>query len=148
MSWWAHFKTRIVIEKLDSFETKDQVRSEMEKIFGKQCPWGSPRETWDDLWNNPREYLPYGSEGTGEMEIYNGHYDEDNERHSVWVIDIHGSLRDVYDYQEMDDWFNRSMEKLNKSDRKRIYYSFYAESECESICRKQRAWNKIIVSKK
>ena len=147
MSWWAHFKTKVIIEKLDSFETEEQIRSEMEKIFGKQCPWGSSRKTWDDMWNHPNEYLPHGSEGSGEMDIYNGYYDEDEQRYSVWIIDIHGDLRDVYDYSEMDNWFTESIKKLRDTERKLIAYSFYAEDEIESICRKRRTWKKIRMSK-
>ena len=147
MSWWTQFRTRVVVEKSDSFETKDQIRSEIEQIFGKQCTYDSPRETWDDMWNNRDAYLPSGSEGTGVIEIHNGHYDEDDARHSVWVIDIHGNLRDMYDNQETEDWFNKSMRKLNETDRKMRYYSFYSESECETVCRKYRTWRRIIVTK-
>lgn len=149
MSWWAHVKTRVIIEKQDSFETKNQVRSEMEKIFGKQCTWEDPLELHDDLWKNVKAYLPTGSEGTLRMDIRHGHYDDDDDeqRHSVWAIDICGDLRDVYYYQEIDEWFVGSMVKLREQ-RKVISYSFYAEDEVENICRKQHFWHKIYVSAK
>lgn len=72
------------------------------ELFGKQCLFNDTDEIWDDMIANKDKYLPCGSEGTLNIEIWKN----PEENHAdQWCVSIFGDLRDYESGEGIIEWF-------------------------------------------
>ena len=115
MSHWVHVAA---IVRLDSLRWNNQSYvDEIKSHFGKSTA-DYPFD-WDDdekvdafckaieeSYEHPDEWLPGGSEGTCDMEIYE---DPDQSAMAAYVVSIHGDLRDVDTGDHIIEWFKKKL---------------------------------------
>lgn len=75
---------------------------DFDAIFGKECLWDSPGETWDDWREHPDEYLPMGSEGTLEKSVW---VNPDGSYAAAYAVSVFGDLRDYHSVDDVVVWF-------------------------------------------
>ena len=73
--------------------------------IGRECLFESPSEVWNDLHDNPGDYMPCGSEGTLQKAVWVNPERSDLARYSVMAF---GDLRDYDDMEALREWFKRS----------------------------------------
>lgn len=107
MSNWTHVAA---IFRIDSMRLKSYPRPNFTKIFGKELNYYDAEEVWDDAEAKPKEFLPYGSEGSLTMSVW-----ENPNRSSVaaYTVSIFGDLRDHNDVGEIIRWFDEKCEMLD-----------------------------------
>lgn len=99
MSNWTHVAGIIRIDGLGFVD--------FDKLLGKECLWESPEEVWDDMRNNPDDYLPMGSEGSLKKSIW---INPDEHSIAAYTVSIFGDLRDHNSAKEIVDWFKKKCE--------------------------------------
>jgi hypothetical protein len=105
MSNWTHVAGII---RVDRIRVDDDVKElDFDEILGKECLSDSSRKVWDDALKNPDKYMPMGSEGSLQKNVWvnpnKGHV-------ASYTVSIFGDLRDHDNISEIIDWF---IEKCN-----------------------------------
>lgn len=100
MSTWTHVAGIIRAYGVQNWEPDH----DWDSIVGKECLWGSSRETWKDADEHPEEYMPCGSEGTLQKSIW---VNPDKSDMNSYVISVFGDLRDWYDVDAIVVWFKK-----------------------------------------
>ena len=101
MSNWTHVAGIIRVDGLGFVD--------FDKLLGKECLWGSPEEVWDDMRNNPDDYLPMGSEGSLQKSVW---INPNEHSLAAYTVSIFGDLRDHNSAKEIVDWFKKKCEGL------------------------------------
>lgn len=104
MSNWTHVAGIIRIDDLG--RCLDGKSLNFEKLIGKEVR----PEDWDDVDANPDKYLPFGSEGSLHMTVW-----ENPHKHSLagYTVSIFGDLRDHESAKEIVEWFKKICSKLS-----------------------------------
>jgi len=97
MSNWTHVAATV---RIDHFRFTGE--PDFHEVFGKECLWDSPDETWADCRANPGDYMPMGSEGSLEMSVWDN---PDKDQFASFTVSIFGDLRDHRSVEEIADWF-------------------------------------------
>lgn len=101
MSNWTHVAGIIRVDGLGFVD--------FDKLLGKECLWESPEEVWDDMRNNPDDYLPMGSEGSLQKSVW---INPNEHSLAAYTVSIFGDLRDHNSAKEIVDWFKKKCEGL------------------------------------
>ena len=96
MSIWTHVAAIARIDILP-YDINNPI-----ELFGKQCLFDDPSETWYDKAYNPDDYLPSGREGTLHIEVWKN--PEENHANK-WTVSIFGDLRDYSSDEDIIEWF-------------------------------------------
>lgn len=107
MSVWTHVAGIIRIDDIRLGDTLP----DFDKLIGKECQWESPMEIWDDINENPQDYLPMGSEGSLEKSIW---INPDKSCMSSYTVSIFGDLRDYEDSENIIEWFKNKINEINE----------------------------------
>ena len=102
MSQWTHVNA---IFRLDSSEKIED--EEIISIFGKAIDYehmGDVEYDEDCNVKNIEQYLPMGSEGTLEINIWHNPHKSDL---ASTTVSVFGDLRDYASFEEIEKWFNR-----------------------------------------
>jgi hypothetical protein len=105
MSNWTHVAGIIRVDRIRVDDDAEEL--DFDEILGKECLSDSSRKVWDDALKNPDKYMPMGSEGSLQKNVWvnpnKGHVDS-------YTVSIFGDLRDHDNISEIIDWF---IEKCN-----------------------------------
>ena len=107
MSQWTHVNASFRLNSLG--RTNDE---ELIKIFGKPVDYHDMDEIeYDDNWEvrDKDKYLPMGSEGTLEMNIW---HNPSESCMASTTVSVFGDLRDYGSFDEIKEWFNRCCDSL------------------------------------
>ena len=110
MSEWMHVSA---IFRLDSFGRIED--EEIIKISGKQVDfWHMNEIEYDENYEvkDKEQYLPMGSEGTLKMSIW---HNPDKSSLASTTVSVFGDLRDFWDFDEIESWFNRCCNSFGKT---------------------------------
>lgn len=102
MSNWTHVAGIIRLDDL----RLDNSLPDFEGIFGKHVGY---TDDWDEYYKHPERYLPCGSEGSLQMDVW---INDDKSEVAAYVVAIHGDLRDHDSCDEIIDWFKSKIEPL------------------------------------
>lgn len=104
MSVWTHVAGIVRVDGIVCFSEID-----FDKVFGKECSWGSDKDTWNDADLNPDDYMPMGSEGSLEKSVW---INPDTYCMARYTVSIFGDLRDYDDSKAIIEWFENSCDKV------------------------------------
>jgi len=115
MSQWTHVAGLIRLDSMESVvklpikEKAGKMQEAIKKALGNTCDFESSLEETQAC------NVPQGSEGSLQYRVYRNS-DEDEHALSWGYIAIYGDLRDFgkEDESEIVDWFQKSLERLNK----------------------------------
>ena len=102
MSWWTHVAGIIRFDHFIFDEDEQLTNDDFDNIIGKEVLWHSDQSVWDDAEKNPDKYLPYGSEGSLQKNVY---INPDTSHVPAYVVSIWGDLRDFNDPGRIIEWF-------------------------------------------
>lgn len=105
MSNWTHVCAIFRIDEARSFTDKPN----FEEIFGKQLSYYASENMWEEAENYPERFLPFGSEGSLEMTIWEN---PDMSSVDAYTISIFGDLRDHDSADEIIEWFDNKCEEI------------------------------------
>lgn len=99
MSYWTHVAAVVRVDGIQKID--------FEKVFGKELHFDSDMEMWDDAEKYPENYLPFGSEGSLSMSVW----ENPLENHlAKYTVSIFGDLRDYFDYESIINWFKEKVD--------------------------------------
>jgi hypothetical protein len=124
MSVWTHVAATARIDWLYPIFEEEL---DFEKLFGKTCRYDSPHEVWQDWDAHPESYLPGGSEGTLEMNVWTS---PDPCMAARYTVTIFGDLRDYDDADGIVQWFREIIERKDIGVRQAV---ITAETEFDDI---------------
>ena len=102
MSWWTHVAA---IARIDCYVDND----DFTPIFGKECLWDSSDVIWAEAITHPELYLPMGSEGSLQMQVWVNPHKEYMNRYTVSIF---GDLRDYSSPEAIVKWFKNKLKDL------------------------------------
>ena len=102
MSYWTHVAA---IARIDCYVDND----DFTPIFGKECLWDSPPEVKEEQREHPERFLPMGSEGSLQMQVWINPHKEHMDRYTVSIF---GDLRDHSDPFAIIEWFRNKLKGL------------------------------------
>ena len=105
MSTWTHVVSVFRIDHIRYFGELDFVN-----IFGKTCKFEDKNDIWVDAREHPDEYLPMGSEGSLEMNVWTN---PDRGFLPAYTVSVFGDLRDYNDIYAIKAWFYKCCSKVN-----------------------------------
>ncbi len=108
MSNWTHVAGIIRIDFIrlkESFE--DEYLNALHDIFGKEVTFESSSELWDEAYEHPERFLPLGSEGSLEMDVW---VNPNKSSIAALTVSIFGDLRDHDSPDEIVEWFKDKCE--------------------------------------
>ena len=105
MSCWSYVNSVVKINSTEPIK-------DFFIIFGKECLWESPNETWDDAYHHPDQYLPIGSEGSLYLKSRLMTRIPSSKYPYRYKITIEGSLRDFTSWKKLISWFEKSLQKI------------------------------------
>lgn len=97
MSIWTHVAAIIRIDSIKGFGIGPQSKEELEKALGPVAEFDGTDEEWNAC------TLPCGSEGSLQYVIWEN---EDEHCISAFTVSIFGDLRDYYETESIEKWFN------------------------------------------
>lgn len=101
MSCWTYVAAVVRVDGIQKID--------FEKVFGKELHFDSDTEMWDDAEKYPENYLPFGSEGSLSMSVW----ENPLENHlAKYTVSIFGDLRDHFDYESIINWFKKKVENV------------------------------------
>ena len=110
MSNWTHVAGIIRVNSLrQTGDTEQQAKERMLKIFGKSFGFEDV-DAFDDAEINPNDYLPFGSEGSLDIDIW---INPEISSIAAYTISIFGDLRDYDNPDEIVSWFKRKCNQLS-----------------------------------
>ena len=98
MSNWTHIAGIVRVDSIRCFMPEPNWK----EIFGKELHYEDDEKVWEDAENNPSEYLPMGSEGSLEMNVWEN---PDKNHIFSYVVSIFGDLRNHDSSEEIIEWF-------------------------------------------
>lgn len=96
MSNWTHVAA---IFRVDSL-CRDYNFTEM---FGKELNWYDSMDKWIEAEEHPEQFLPLGSEGSLNMDVWEN---PDSSCLAAYTVSVFGDLRDHDSIDEIINWFN------------------------------------------
>ena len=108
MSNWTHVAGVI---RLDAIRIGDIPDPDFDLLFGKECLFESPYEVWEDTEAHPEKYLPMGSEGSLQKNVW---INPEKSHIAAYTVSIFGDLRDHDSAQEIVDWFKEICRRIDK----------------------------------
>ena len=105
MSNWLHVAA---VVRADEIVIEDNVL-DFDNIFGKECLFDAPKELWDEAYDYPYRFLPMGSEGSLQKQVW---VNPDKSCLAAYTIMIFGDLRDRDDLETIIEWFKKCLERL------------------------------------
>lgn len=113
MSCWAHIAATARIDAIMVFEENPgSMKDAILAHFGKPVHWEDDSEIWDDAEKNPDKYLPMGSEGSLDIDIWQN---PDANCMNAFTVSIFGDLRDRgYTRDELNTYIEWFKNKLNE----------------------------------
>jgi hypothetical protein len=103
MSIWTHVTG---IARVDSFRILED-ELDFSQIFEKELEFED--SNFDDAINNPDKYLPFGSEGSLKMTVWDN---PDKFQMAAYTVSIFGDLRDYDEPEKIIEWFKNKCSKL------------------------------------
>lgn len=105
MSCWLHVAA---VVRADEIVIEDNVL-DFDNIFGKECLFDSSKELWDEAYDYPYRFLPMGSEGSLQKQVW---VNPDKESLAAYSVMIFGDLRDRDDPETIIEWFKKCLDRL------------------------------------
>ena len=108
MSNWTHAAGIIRIDfiRFEEF-SKEEYLNDLHDIFGKEVTFESSSELWNEAYEHPERFLPLGSEGSLEMDVW---VNPNKSSIAALTVSIFGDLRDHDSPDEIVEWFNDKCE--------------------------------------
>lgn len=102
MSTWTHVAAIIRIDAIKGL-LGPQSKEDIHKVLGPVAEFDGPQEAWDAC------TLPCGSEGSLEYDIW-----ENKDEHcmAAFTVSVFGDLRDYYETESIEEWFNSFCSKF------------------------------------
>lgn len=107
MSNWTHVAG---IMRLDCFRGVTET-PDFDKMIGKECLWNSPSSVWRNCEEHEDDYLPMGSEGSLQKNVW---INPETGDLPAFVISIFGDLRDHNSADEIIEWFEQKCKTVEK----------------------------------
>lgn len=111
MSTWTHVAGIVRIDMFRLLEKGEsdekEIIEEMTSHFGKELSFYDVTLKWDDAYEHPEHYLPFGSEGSLKMSVW---INPNTHSMAAVTVSIFGDLRDYSDVDGIVEWFK---EKCN-----------------------------------
>lgn len=105
MSNWTHVAGIVRVNDIRGLTRSP----DFDRVFGKECLYGSPPETWEDAEKHPERYLPMGSEGSLRINVWTN----PNKSHvAAYTVSIFGDLRDHDSPDAVIEWFQEKVRSL------------------------------------
>lgn len=101
MSTWTHVAG---VVRVDAIRIGTITEPNWDDIFGKECLWEAAPEMWEDADEHPEKYMPCGSEGTLQKDIWTN---PEKSCIAAYTVSIFGDLRDWYDVNAIVEWFKK-----------------------------------------
>lgn len=105
MSYWTHVAAIFRVDCIRAIMPEP----DFDELFGRECLWESPEETWDDTTEHPDRYLPMGSEGSLEKSVW---INPDRSYMASYTVSVFGDLRDVSEPDGIERWFRDCCSKV------------------------------------
>ena len=105
MSNWTHVAGVIRVDYIKF--GNDEL--DFDELIGKECLFNSPTEVWDDAEAHPDKYLPMGSEGSLQKDVW---VNPDSSYVARYTVSIFGDLRDHHSITEIIEWFKEKCKLL------------------------------------
>ena len=102
MSIWTHVAGIIRVDSIREIEELD-----FTEIFGKELEYDD--SNFGDAENHPDQYLPFGSEGSLKMIIWDN---PNKHQMAAYTVSIFGDLRDYDEPEKIIEWFKNKCSKL------------------------------------
>lgn len=102
MSTWTHVAAVIRIDAVKGLfgpQSKDDIK----RVLGPIARFGGPEEDWNAC------TLPIGSEGSLEYDIWEN---EDPHCLDAFTVSVFGDLRNYYETESIEEWFNSFCSKF------------------------------------
>lgn len=102
MSQWTHVNASFRLNSFGKINDKEIIN-----VFGKPVDYYHMNKIeYDEHWeiNDKEQYLPIGSEGTLEINIW---HNPDKSCIASTTVSVFGDLRDYGSFDEIKEWFNR-----------------------------------------
>lgn len=106
MSNWTHVAA---IFRVDSLRL-DGHKLDFDKIFGKELSYNDAREMFFEAEDHPEEFLPYGSEGSLKMSVWES---PDRSYIAAYTVSVFGDLRDHDSIEEIINWFDEKCKGIS-----------------------------------
>lgn len=108
MSNWTHVAGIIRIDfiRLEEF-SKEEYLNALHDIFGKEVTFESSSELWNEAYEHPERFLPLGSEGSLEIDVW---VNPNKSSITALTVSIFGDLRDHDSPDEIVEWFKDKCE--------------------------------------
>ena len=107
MSQWTHVNASFRLNSFGRIEDDKLIN-----IFGKSVDYYHMDEVeYDENWEvkDKEKYLPMGSEGSLEMNIW---HNPNTSYMASTTVSVFGDLRDYDSFEEIEEWFNRCCDKV------------------------------------
>lgn len=105
MSNWTHVAGVIRVDYIKF--GNDEL--DFDELIGKECLFDSPTEVWDDAETHPDKYLPMGSEGSLQKDVW---VNPDSSYMARYTVSIFGDLRDHNSASAIINWFKDVCKKF------------------------------------
>ena len=103
MSNWSHVAA---VVRVDHFPGDGL---DFNSVFGKEIRFDDPIEEWENANDYPESYLPFGSEGSLHMSVWENPEPNHLARYTVTLF---GDLRDHDSPGELVEWFRKKLDGL------------------------------------
>ena len=107
MSVWTHVAAVARVDWIHHLVGKEVT---FEDIFGREVPWESPEEIWLEAAEHPERFLPMGSEGSLQMNVWTN---PDSCEAARYTVTIFGDLRDYDDAAGIVQWFREKLKGIS-----------------------------------
>ena len=106
MSNWTHVAAIFRVDYCHLYDHKP----DFSKIFGQELDYYSAREIFFEADKHPEKFLPFGSEGSLKMSVW-----ENPDRYclAAYTVSVFGDLRDHYSIEEIMNWFDEKCKLIS-----------------------------------
>lgn len=108
MSTWTHVAGVVRIDMLrfpkKGEKDEEKIIKSMINYFGKELDFYDTIAKWDDAYEHPEHYLPFGSEGSLKMSVW---VNPNTHSMAAITVSIFGDLRDYSDVDGIIKWFKK-----------------------------------------
>ena len=108
MSNWTHVAAIVRVDNF-RFDEELNVADYFEGVFGKELRYEDGVEVWDEADEHPELFLPLGSEGSLEMNVWEN---PNKSCMAAYVVSIFGDLRDHDNPNAIVEWFKEKVSGL------------------------------------
>lgn len=105
MSNWTHVAGIVRVNDIRGLTQSP----DFDRVFGKECLYDSPSETWEDAEKHPERYLPMGTEGSLRINVWTN---PDKSQVAAYTVSIFGDLRDHDSPDAVIEWFQEKVRSL------------------------------------